>query len=52
MIQEKIERIESEYTKHRTLCLIPSFDVATGKIVESYIGKTQTETDFVDHIAK
>lgn len=52
MIQGKIERIESEYTRHGTLCLIPSFNVATGKIVENYIGETRTEIDFANHIAK
>ena len=26
--------------------------MATGKIVENYIGETRTETDFADHIAK
>ncbi len=31
------EKIEFEYKRHGTLCLIPSFDVATGEIMEYYI---------------
>jgi len=52
MMPGKIERIEAEYKRHGTLCLMPSFDVATGKIVESYIGETREEKDFVNHINK
>ena len=52
MLQGKIERIESEYIRHGTLCLIPSFDVATGKIVETYIGESRSEIDFAWHIEK
>ena len=52
MLRGKIELIESEYIRHGTLCLIPSFDVATGRIVETYIGETRNETDFVEHIKK
>jgi len=52
MLQGKIELIESEYIRHGTLCLIPSFDVATGEIIEAYIGESRNETDFVHHIRK
>lgn len=48
----KMELIEHEYTRHGTLCLIPSFDVATGHIIESYMGDTRNEFDFAGHIAK
>jgi len=46
----QIEKIEFEYTRHGTLCLIPSFDVATGKIIAHYLGETRTEEDFAKHI--
>ena len=45
-----VERIEFEYKRHGTLCLIANFDVATGKIVAPSIGPTRTEVDFVAHI--
>lgn len=48
----KVERIEHEYKRHGALCLIPSFEVATGRIVESYMGDTRNELDFARHIAK
>ena len=44
------EKIEFEYTRHGTLCLIPSFDVATGKIVTYHLGETRKEVDFAAHI--
>jgi len=46
----QVEKIEFEYTRHGTLCLIPSFDVATGKIIAHYLGETRTEEDFARHI--
>ncbi len=46
----QVEKIEFEYTRHGTLCLIPSFDVATGKIIAHYLGETRTEEDFSRHI--
>lgn len=48
----KEELIEHEYSRHGTLCLIPSFDVASGRIIESYMGDTRDESDFAGHIAK
>ncbi len=44
------EKIEFEYTRHGTLCLIPSFDVATGEIVTYHLGETRKEVDFAAHI--
>ncbi len=44
------EKIEFEYTRHGTLCLIPSFDVATGKIISYHLGETRKEEDFAGHI--
>ena len=45
----KTERIEFEYRRHGTLCLIANFEVATGKAVLSTIGPTRTEADFAAH---
>jgi transposase len=45
-----VERIEFEYRRHGTLCLISNFHVATGKLVSSTLGPTRTEADFVAHI--
>ena len=46
-----LERIEFEYHRHGTLCLIANFDVVTDKIVTPTIGLTGTETDFAAHLA-
>ena len=46
------ERIESEYTRHGTLCLIGNFSVTTGELIAPTIGPTRTELDFVEHIAR
>jgi DDE superfamily endonuclease len=46
-----IERIEFEYKRHGTLCLMADFEVATGEIASFTIGPTRTEADFVDHVA-
>lgn len=47
-----VERIEFEYIRHGTLCLIANFDVVTGKVVSSTLGPTRTEADFAAHIAR
>ncbi|MDJ0842432.1 MAG: transposase, partial [Acidobacteriota bacterium] len=47
-----VERREFEYKRHGTLCLIPSFDVATGQIITQSIGPTRTEEDFLAHLKK
>ena len=39
MISGHPEKIEFEYKRHGTLSLIPSFEVATGKIVQHHIGE-------------
>jgi len=46
------ERIEFEYRRHGTLCLIANFDVATGEAILPTIGPTRTEEDFATHIAR
>lgn len=45
-------KLESEYARHGTLCLIPSFDVVTGRIIEHRIGETRDEGDFAEHIER
>lgn len=45
-----VERIEFEYIRHGTQCLIANFEVATGKVIAPSIGATRTEADFVTHI--
>jgi len=47
-----IERVEFEYKRHGTLCLIPSFMVATGRINVATIGPTRTEEDFANHVER
>ena len=44
------ERQDHEYTRHGTQCLIANLDVATGEVVNSSIGDTRTEEDFLAHI--
>jgi transposase len=45
-------KLEFEYERHGTLCLIPSFDVATGRIMTYTINETRDEKDFTEHIAQ
>lgn len=45
-----VERVEFEYIRHGTLCLMANFDVVTGEVVSPTIGPTRTEEDFVSHI--
>jgi len=44
------ERMEFEYRRHGTLCLIANFDVVTGRAIMPTIGPTRTEEDFVVHV--
>jgi putative transposase len=46
----KIERIEHNYERHGTQCLIANLNVATGKVIDSSVLDTRTELDFVGHI--
>lgn len=48
----KTERVEFEYRRHGTLCLIANFNVATGKAILPTIGPTRTEEDFAAHIGR
>ena len=47
-----IERIEFEYKRHGTLCLIANFDVVTGMAIAPSIGPTRNEQDFTRHVAE
>ena len=46
----KPERIEYEYRRHGTLCLIGNWDVVNGQMIAPTIGTTRTEEDLVQHI--
>jgi len=46
-----VERVESEYVRHGTLCLIANVEVATGEVIASSIGPTRTSEDFAAHVA-
>ena len=48
----KVERREFEYIRHGSHCLIASFDVATGQIVQSTCSDTRTEADFALHVRR
>lgn len=44
------QRIEFEYKRHDTLCLIGNWDVVSGQLIAPRIGLTRTENDFAWHI--
>lgn len=44
------ERIEFDYIRHGTQCLIANLEVATGRITAPSVGPTRTEPDFAAHI--
>lgn len=46
----KFRKIESEYTRHGTLCLIANWDVVEGKVISPSIGETRNEEDYLAHI--
>jgi len=46
------ERIEYEYCRHGTVCLIGNWHVVTGQMIAPTIGETRTEQDFLEHIHK
>lgn len=43
-------RIEYEYKRHGTLCVIGNWDVVLGQMISPTIGTTRTEEDFAQHI--
>ena len=46
------KRMEFEYIRNGTQCLIANFDVATGRIVTPSVGPTRNEEDFAAHIQR
>ena len=46
----QVERIEFEYKRHGTMCLIGNWDVVQGEMISPTIGPTRTEFDFAWHI--
>ena len=48
----QVARIEHEYVRHGTLCLIANFEVATGHVPAPSLGPTRTEADFLQHIQR
>jgi transposase len=50
MIAGKCQRIEFEYIRHGTLCLIGNLVVTTGELLRPTISPTRTEADFASHI--
>jgi len=45
-----VERLEFEYERHGTQCLIANLEVATGQVIAPSIGQNRTEADFFAHI--
>jgi transposase len=46
----EVEKIEWEYVRHGTQCLMANLEVATGRILSPSVGPTRTEVDFAAHI--
>ena len=44
------KRIESEYTRNGTTCLIAAKEICTGEIISYNLGQTRTERDYLKHI--
>lgn len=44
-------RMEFEYTRHGTLCLIGNWHVVLGQMISPTVGLTRTEEDFCKHIS-
>ena len=49
MVPGQPARIEYEYKRHGTLCLIGNWDVVQGQMIAPTIGQTRTEEDLVAH---
>lgn len=45
-----VERVEFEYTRHGTQCLLANFDVVSGQVITPTVSDTRTEADFVAHL--
>lgn len=47
-----VERVEFEYTRHGTQCLLANFDVVSGHVISPTVSDTRTEADFVVHLQR
>ena len=45
-----VARVEFEYTRHGTQCLLANFDVVSGHVIRPTVSATRTEIDFVAHL--
>jgi len=50
MSSGKLKRIESEYVRNGTTCLIASRNISTGQINAYTLGQTRKEEDFLKHV--
>ncbi len=48
----QVERVEFEYKRHGTQCLIGNFEVTTGQVIAPTVQPTRTEKDFAQHIER
>jgi transposase len=48
--QGATKRVESEYTRNGTTCLIAGRDICTGEIISYHLGQTRTEIDYLNHV--
>jgi len=46
----QLKRIESEYARNGTTCLIAGRDVCSGRVISYHLGQTRTEIDYLDHV--
>ena len=46
----KLKRVESEYIRNGTTCLIASRDIKTGRLNAHTLGQTRKEGDFLAHV--
>jgi transposase len=46
------EKVEFEYKRHGTQCLIGNFEVATGRVIAPTVQATRGEKDFATHIER
>jgi len=47
-----VERVEFEYTRHGTQCLLANFDVVSGQVISPTVSDTRTEADFLAHLQR
>jgi len=45
-----VERVEFEYIRHGTQCLLANFDVVSGQVIAPTVSDTRIEADFVTHL--